>query len=309
MSADGSMHNGSAIESIILLEAKRSRFGKVSFSFASALLGVTTLLASCASMEGDLGRPKQGGFLEDSMTLIGKGRAKLSGELYSGFNGTDEEKLMRDKAWLLIRPPHAQDWMSRELRDLFPSMRNVGLHVLTEAQRTRMTPVIDTAFYPEQYYNTLRAARYASHHVRYDRIVTDINQDREVFAAFIPAAERVVEMDHLRMTALDRLSDMNPDELKDAYARVDENRRFIGWVWRALQFRMKAYAYAIKHMEVETPSPKVKDANFALNALDADVQAQNGGLGEEDAGNNGGDVRKSRYTRKQWAKEDPSLIK
>lgn len=260
-------------------------------------------------MEGDLGRPKQGGVLEDTMKLIGKGRAKLSGELYSDFNGTDEEKLMRDKAWLLIRPPHAQDWMSSELRELFPSARNVGLHVLTEAQRTRMTPVIDTAFYPSQYYNTLRNERYASHHVRYDRIVTDINQDREVFSAFIPAAERVVEMDHLRMTALDRLSDMKPDELKDAYGRVDENRRFIGWVWRALQFRMKAYAYAIKRMEVETPSPKVKDANFALNALDADVQAQNGGLGEDETGNNGNKARKSRYTRKQWAKDDPSLVK
>lgn len=296
-------------ENKALLEPQYNRPLRAVIGLASTAFAMTVLLASCTSMEGDLGRPRQGGVLEDGMTLLGKGRAKLSGELYSDFNGTDEEKLMRDKAWLLIRPPHAQDWMSKELRSLFPSMRNVGLHVLTEAQRTRMIPVIDTAFYPSQYYNTLRAKRYASHHVRYDRIVRDINQDREVFAAFIPAAGRVVEMDHLRMTALDRLSDMNPDELKDAYARVDENRRFIGWVWRALQFRMKAYAYAIKRIEVETPSPKVKDANFALNRLDADVKAQSGALGEEESHGQGDKLRKSRYTRKQWAKDNPALVK
>ena len=267
------------------------------------------LISGCTSQTGDLGRPKQGGFSEDLMKMAGKGRAKLNGELVSDFNGTDEEKLMRDKAWILIRPPHAQDWMSTELRSLFPSAVNVGLHVLTEAQRTRLTPVIDTAFSPKSYYSALRSSRYASHHVRYDRVTHDINQDRQAFAAFIPAAERVVEMDHQRMTALDRLSDMRPQDLKDAYARVDENKRFIGWVWRAVQYRMQSYAFAIKRLEIETPSPKVKDANFALNALYADFQAQNGGLAEEAEESKQSGPRKSRYSRKQWAKDNPNLVK
>ena len=92
----------------------------------------------------------------------GEARSKLWGELYSDFNGTDEEKIMRDKAWILIRPPPCADWISTDLKNFFPSTRYVALHVLTETQRTRLTPVIDTAFDPKYYYRALRAGRYAS---------------------------------------------------------------------------------------------------------------------------------------------------
>ncbi len=242
------------------------------------------------------------------MELGGEARAKLSGELYSDFNRTDEEKLMRDKAWILIRPPHAKDWVSPNLWNLF-SIRDVTVHVLTETQRTRLTKEVDSAFESKNYYRALRTEQYASHHVRYDRVITDINQDREAFAGFVPVAERVLEMDRQRMAALSRLSDMDPRQLEDAYARVDENRRFIGWVWRALQYRMRAYAYAIKRLEVETPSPKVADASRALKRLEEDFQRQNGAM---DAAPNDPDAsaeRRSRYSRRQWAKDDPNLVK
>ncbi|PLW76971.1 hypothetical protein C0081_13075 [Cohaesibacter celericrescens] len=267
------------------------------------------LLASCTSMDGDLGRPERGSTTSSLFEFGGEVRSKLNGELYSNFNVTDEETTMRNKAWVLIRPPHAQDWISSDLWEFFPSIRNVGLHVLTETQRTRLTPVIDTAFEPKYYYRALRASRYASHHVRYDRVTTDINEDREAFAAFIPTAERVVTMDAERMAALGRLADMDPRQMKDAYARVDENRRFIGWVWRAVQFRMRAYAYAIKRLEIETPSPKVLEANRALKELSREFEAQNGTLGDARTDDTEGDVKRSRYTRRQWAKEDPNLVK
>ena len=223
----------------------------------------------------------------------------------SDFNMTDDEKTMRNKAWILIRPPRAKDWVSRELR----TARFVGLHILTEAQWHRVVPVVDTAFDPKQYYKALRASRYASHHGRYDRVITDINQDREAFAAFLPTAERVVTMDEERLAALGRLADMDPRQLEDAYARVDENRRFIGWVWRALQYRMRAYAYAIKRLEVETPSDKVSDANRALKRLYADFQEQNGSLGQSEAPAQMSGPRKSRFTRRQWSADDSNLVK
>lgn len=289
-------------------ETHGTRRVQKSISNRLAILAVSALLAGCTSMEGDLGRPEQGGLTEDLMRLGGEARAKTFGELYSDFNGTDEEKLMRDKAWFLIRPPHAEDWISSDLWNFLPSARSVTVHVLTETQRTRLTPVIDTAFKPKHYYGALRSQKYASHHTRYDRVITDIEQDRQVFAAFIPAAERVVAMDQERMAALNRLADMRPAELKDAYARIDENRRFIGWVWRAMNYRLRAYAYAIKRLEVETPSPKVKDANFALRNLSREVSEQNGSMAVEEA-EDPGKMRKSRYTRRQWAKEDPNLVK
>lgn len=260
-------------------------------------------------MDGDLGRPERSESGEALMKLGGELRAKLNGELYSNFNSTDEETQMRDQAWSLIMPPHAQDWVSQDLWNFFPSLKYVGLHTLTEAQRTRLSPVIDTAFESKDYYRALRSSRYASHHVRYDRVIEDIRQDREAFAAFVPTAEKVVEIDEERMAALGRMADMDPRQLKDAYARVDENRRFIGWVWRALKFRMRAYAYAIKRLEVETPSPKVQEASFALRQLSADFEAQNGSLSAEQQPTPEEQVRRSRYSKRQWAKEDPNLVK
>ena len=287
----------------------RSSLIKSPYGRVGAAILVAFALTACSSTQGDLGRPERSETMEAFMQTGGAIRAKLQGELYSDFNMTDEEKLMRDKAWILIRPPHAQDWISPELRSFLPSIGNVALHVMTEAQRTRLTPVIDTAFEPKKYYTALRASRYASHHVRYDRVIEDIRQDREAFAAFIPAAEKVVAMDEERMAALSRSADMDPRQLKNAYGRVDENRRFIGWVWRALQYRMRAYAFAIKRLEVETPSAKVADVNRALKYLYNDFQRQNGSLGKESVTVSQSDIRRSRYTRRQWAKDDPTLVK
>ena len=273
------------------------------------LMAAVASLAACTSREGDLGRVERSPTAEMLMNAGGEIRAKLQGELYSDFNITDEEAEMRDKAWVLIRPPHAKDWVSQDLWNFLPSIKGVGLNALTDAQRTRLTPVLDTAFEPKDYYKALRSSRYASHHVRYDRITQDIRQDRAALAAFVPVAQRVVQMDEERMAALQRSADMDPRQLKNAYARVDENRRFIGWVWRALQFRMRAYAYAVKRLEVETPSPKVHEVTSELRGLRADFQAQNGSLGGEDIPQFEQPERKSRYTRRQWAKEDPNLIK
>ncbi|MCT4654851.1 MAG: hypothetical protein N4A65_03465 [Cohaesibacter sp.] len=266
------------------------------------------VLSACTSSMGDLGRPEKAGWGEGLLASAGKQRARLNGELVSSFNGTDEETLMRDKAWVLIYPPHAKDWTSAELKSFLPHDFSFGLHVFTEAQRLRLAPTIDEAFDSRMYYSVLRSDHYASHHGRYDRVISDIDKDRKAFAAFLPAASRVVAMDEQRMQALSRLADMRPGEMQGAYARVDENKRFIGWVWRAMQSRLRAYAHAIKRLEVETPSDKVKDANFALRRLYRDVQEQTGVLDAEqqDAKPT---YRRSRLSKKQWAKEDPNLIK
>ncbi len=234
----------------------------------------------------------------------GRLKAKLTGELVSDFNFTDEEKTMRDMAWVLIRPPHAQDWISLNLWKFVPSVQNVGLQLLTETQSARLTPLIDMGFDPKRYYWTLRSEKYASHNVRFERIIEDAQQDRQALAAFVPIAEQVVAMDRERMAALGRKADLDPREMKNAYARVDENKRFIGWVWRALQYRMTAYAYAIKKLEIETPSSKVAEANQALKFLLEDFQAQNGTLPNGIIQSHEAKPVPSRYTRRQWDKVD-----
>ncbi|WP_319410619.1 hypothetical protein [uncultured Cohaesibacter sp.] len=280
-------------------------------SKAGLLLGcaLAFALSGCSSRVGDLGRPESNSFTEGLMLGTGRLKAKMTGELVSDFNFTDEETTMRDVAWNLIRPPHAQDWMSDDLWRVFQSFQNTGLHLLTETQAARLTPLIDMGFDPKRYYWVLRSDKYASHHVRYERIIEDTRQDREALAAFVPVAERVVAMDRERMAALERKADLDPREMKNAYARVDENKRYIAWVWRSLQYRMTAYAYAIKKLEVETPSPLVKDANDALQMLLRDFQEQNGDIASSNAGTMANTPLPSRYTRRQWDEVDRTLIK
>ena len=57
-------------------------------------------------------------FAEGFMHNTGRLKAKLTGELVSDFNFTDEEKTMRALAWNLIRPPHAEDWISSDLLEI-----------------------------------------------------------------------------------------------------------------------------------------------------------------------------------------------
>ncbi|WP_321449585.1 hypothetical protein [uncultured Cohaesibacter sp.] len=266
-------------------------------------------LSACSSRVGDLGRPESNSFAEGFMHNTGRLKAKLTGELVSDFNFTDEEKTMRNLAWNLIRPPHAEDWISSDLWKFYSSLQNVGLHLLTETQTARLTPLIDMGFDPKRYYWVLHSEKYASHHVRYERIIQDIQQDRDALASFVPAAERVVAMDNERMAALERKVDMDPRELKNAYARVDENKRYIAWVWRSLKYRMTAYAYAIKKLEIETPSPRVHEANQALRFLLADFEEQNGTIATSDSHGAANTPLPSRYTRRQWDKVDRTLIK
>ncbi len=266
-------------------------------------------LAACSSRVGDLGRVETNSFAEGFMHNTGRLKAKLTGELVSDFNFTDEEKTMRALAWNLIRPPHAEDWISSDLLKFHSSIQNVGLHLLTETQTARLTPLIDMSFDPKRYYWVLHSEKYASHHVRYDRIIQDIQQDREALASFVPVAERVVAMDNERMAALGRKVNMDPRELKNAYARVDENKRYIAWVWRSLKYRMTAYAYAIKKLEIETPSPRVQEANQALRFLLADFEEQNGTIANSDSKGLANAPLPSRYTRRQWDKVDRTLIK
>jgi hypothetical protein len=54
-----------------------------------------------------------------------------------------------------------------------------------------------------------------------------------------------------------------------AWARVDENNAVMDWVWRALDYRLRAYRFAIDRLEVETPSRQLYDANRAHMALAA----------------------------------------
>jgi hypothetical protein len=176
----------------------------------------------------------------------------LRGELVSGFARTDREERLRDRAWALVMPPHARDWLGA---------------VLVEGQRTRILPEVDHRFDARAYYGRLMGEGYRSSETRWTRIIDDMRQDAALVGPFWAEARGVRADDAARVAAVDARRSLGPDELKDAYARIDENARLVDWVWRALNFRLRCYRFAIDRLAVETPGEQRALADLGWTEL------------------------------------------
>ena len=230
---------------------------------AALVLALPVLLAGCGRSTGDFGRAEPS-FLHDRvMPAVGERVAEWDrGEVVSGFNRTDRELALRDRAWSLIRAPHVRDWFGE---------------TLIEFERTRIFPEIDYAFDPRGYYDHLRRDPFVSSETRWNRAIADMRSDTGLIGPFWEEARRVREDDVLRLRALDERRGGKPSELSDAYARIDENARVVDWVWRALRLRVAAYRDTIDRMMVETPSARRYEAEIAWSGLrDAITRAEAG---------------------------------
>jgi hypothetical protein len=210
-------------------------------------------LAGCARDTGDFGRAPPNALDDRVKPFLGDMTARhLRGELVSDFNRTDREGTLRDRSWAIVRAPHAEDWFG---------------HLLVEGERTRILPEIDSRFDPAGYYGYLRRDPYRSSEARWNRLLLDMRADAELVGPFWREARRVRDDDGLRLRAVDGRGDVAAEELRDAYARVDENARVVDWVWRALRFRLAAYRTAIDRMQVETPTDRLWEINEAWRAF------------------------------------------
>ncbi len=226
---------------------------------ALSTLAVGLLLAGCGRETGDFGRAASTPWNDQLRPTAGGFIARhLRGELVSDFNRTDREGTLRDRAWALVRAPHVRDWFGE---------------TLVEMERTRILPEIDERFAPSGYYGYLRKDPFVSSEARWNKAIMDMRADAELVGPFWGEARRVREDDRLRLTAVDGRSDVAPEELKNAYARIDENARVVDWVWRSLRFRLRAYRMAIDRMMVETPSNRLWEANKAWGDLRAAIDA------------------------------------
>lgn len=210
-------------------------------------------LAGCARETGDFGRAPPNALDDRVKPFLGGEIARWGrGELVSDFNRTDREGTLRDRAWALVRAPHAEDWFG---------------HLLVEGQRTRILPEIDSRFVPSGYYAYLRRDDFRSSEARWNRLLLDMRADTGLVGPFWAEARRAREDDALRLRAVDGRNDVAPEELRDAYARIDENARVVDWVWRALRFRLAAYRMAIDRMQVETPTDRIWEVNETWRAF------------------------------------------
>lgn len=247
-----------------------------------AALGLllATGLAGCARETGDFGRAKPNTLDDRVMPFLGDAVARHGrDELVSDFNRTDREGTLRDRSWAIVRAPHVEDWFG---------------HLLVEGQRTRILPEIDSRFEPAGYYAYLRRDPFRSSEARWNRLLADMRADTGLVGPFWDEARRVRQDDQLRLRTLDGRTDVAPTELRDAYARIDENARVVDWVWRALRFRLAAYRMAIDRIMVETPSDRLWEANQVWGAFRRAIETAEADFPAETRRDRG-QVRRSRY--------------
>ena len=218
----------------------------------TVLLLAAACLAACRPT-GDFGRARPSTINDDILPLAGKLAATLREEPVSWFRMTDDEEILRDRAWAFVRPPHVGDWW---------------LGTLVEGQRTRILPELDPRFDRTRYYAYLRSDPYRSSEGRWNRVISDMQGDAMLVPPFCAVAARVRRTDVERLVTLERQAP-DPAFERDAYARVAENNAVMSWVWRALGFRVDSYRFALDRLAVETPSGLRPEAERVFAALAA----------------------------------------
>ncbi|WP_209015185.1 hypothetical protein [Roseibium limicola] len=272
------------------------RISRSRLAWPMTILALALLVSGCARPSGDFGRAKPSFVHDKAMPLLGEQNARLRGDPVSKFNFTNDEKLLRDLSWGLIRPPHANDWIGGTIAEL---------------SRTRVLPEVEGRIPPDLYYQFLRTDQFQSSDARYDRIAADANGDAELVPPYCIVAKRVMATDSERLRVLATKQVVTEEVYEGAKARVWENRALIGWVGQALRFRIAAYQRAIEALEVETPSQdRLWKANSAVRTLEGEVRLAETNCNEGITRVSVDDdkIRRSRIYS-NWGTERPPLVK
>lgn len=255
------------------------------------VLGAAVLLAGCSRPAGDFDRAKPSVIHDTIMPEAGKLAARVRKEPVSEFILTDDEKLLRDLGWGLIRPPWTKDWIG-------------GTKV--ELTRTRLLPEKDGKVPVTLYSVFLGSERFNSSEARFDRIAADARGDAKLVPPFCEVATRVKAADKERLAAVSRRDILTQDTFEGANARVWENQAYIGWVAQALRFRIQAYQTAVDHFEIETPSDtRLWDTNRAIKELEDVVRLTETGCSAENRFDTPEDLKRSRIFN-NWGLERPA---
>ncbi len=215
----------------------------------SLLLAAT--LASCAQ-EGDFGRPAKSswnGLIETTGSLAAAER----GLMVSASPLTDDEEILRDRAWRFLMPAQGRAAFEDALANL---------------TRVRALP---TAWRPDDmaaYHDALLDQGFRSPVSRYRRLSEDATADGRLIPPFAALAARVFEADAMRLRALPLARSLNEDDLREAAMRVAENRCLVAWVRLEAGLRVTRYRYALEHFLVEMPGREAVPAEQALAFLE-----------------------------------------
>ncbi|XHC12481.1 hypothetical protein ABWH98_06500 [Labrenzia sp. ac12] len=268
------------------------RSGQGGIAVAAALIAVS--LAACTRPTGDFDRARPSVIHDRVMPAAGDEAARLRGDPVSKFNYTNDEKLMRNRGWTLIRPPWTKDWIGG---------------TMVELSRTRVLPEVEGRVPPDLYLIYLRSDKFQSSDARYDKIAADASGDAELVMPFCEVALRVKAADDERLRVLQNKPVKSEETYEGAKARVWENRVMIKWVGQALRYRIIAYKKALDGLEIETPTrDRVWKVNNAIRELEGQVRIAEAGCDPDKRYGDDKPVRRSRiYTG--WGTERAPVVK
>lgn len=217
-------------------------------TIANALVGFAT-----SANSGDFGR------LERSVFELGPLIMPAPGPpLGSFYPLTDDEEELRDRAYLLIKPPEER----HVFKALLAKLRSIPVWGLQANEI-------------QEYGIRLISTHHRSEVARYAQLQGDIDGDLLLIGPFVTIACRVADLDHKRERSLRYVSYPTPSERENARGRIRENTMVIVWVKRGLEARISAFRFALERLVIATPSPMAADAEHALARLkEAVAQAQ-----------------------------------
>jgi hypothetical protein len=169
----------------------------------------------------------------------------------SEYKLTDDEKLLRDFAYAIVKPPYERErW--------YDVLAHHGLKVIQ---------INDGAYDHAAYWNRMDATIRESEQSAYAKVVTDTRSDTVRIEPFFATAWKVTDMDRKRVMSLGHVSGLSTAEYNNAVARTQENVAIVRWVCHCLHERAAGYRFAIERLVISTPSPSAAEAERSLNYL------------------------------------------
>jgi hypothetical protein len=221
--------------------------------------GLAALAFFFGGCYGDFGRPRYPDVVtDDRRAWMSNEAAVAAGEIASAFPMTDEEKLLRDLAYPMIRPPYSRErWY----------------FLLGEFRRISAVPYYGENYDYAAYAAALLGAAYRSASARYAQLLDDIRNDLTRVDPFLEAAWQVVDLDRKRERSLGYVSGLSVEEAANAEARVRENAMIMRWVHKCMGERAASYRYVLERLVIATPSPQAADTERMLGELDRRIAA------------------------------------
>lgn len=243
------------------MSADRHRSAASLRLFISSLSGVglvllTAGLGGCAS--GDFGRTRDSARNDDMHRWVGEEATGSIGRRSSDFQLTDYERMLRDRAYFYIEPPHSR-----------PSWKSVfGDYEPMPSPWRQKAPRFDRTAYGR----LLLDEPHRSHASRYAQLLEDVRNDITQLDPFFSTVARVADLDQKRGASMRYISDLEPRERADALARMKENALIVQWVGICLQQRIASYRWALERLVIHAPDGMAAEVDRFI----ADLAARSG---------------------------------